>query len=64
MQATGFDADHVRWELPLSEAWPYYHSARLLAGESFRWPQDHQKEEQRLDAIRARFSRPLTPRHP
>ena len=58
VKATGFDADHVRWELPLSEAWPYYHSERLLAGETFRWPIDHARQEQYLEDLRRR----LTPR--
>lgn len=54
VQATGYDADHVRWELPLAEAWPYYHAGRMLAGETFRWPEDQAKEAERIEQIRLR----------
>lgn len=35
---TGLAPEFIRWELPLWQGWAYYHAARLLEGELFRWP--------------------------
>lgn len=35
---TGWSEDHIRWQLPLWRAWSYYHGARILEGDRFRWP--------------------------
>jgi hypothetical protein len=35
---TGWKETFIRWCLPLSRAFPYYHAARLLEGENCRWP--------------------------
>jgi hypothetical protein len=54
VKATGHPADHVRWEMPLSEAWPYYHAGEVHSGSSFRWPADAEAEAEWLEGIRTR----------
>lgn len=36
-QLTGWSEHHIRWHLPLSRGWSYFHAARALAGESRVW---------------------------
>jgi hypothetical protein len=35
---TGWPERFIRWELPLSRGYAYYHAARVLEGERCRWP--------------------------
>jgi hypothetical protein len=35
---TGWPEHYIRWELPLSRGFAYYHAARVLEGERCRWP--------------------------
>jgi len=35
---TGMAPEDIRWKLPLWQGLAYYHAARLLEGELFRWP--------------------------
>ena len=34
---TGWTEDHIRWHLPLSRGWAYFHTHRTIAGESRVW---------------------------
>ena len=35
---TGWSEQFIRWQLPLSRAWAYYHAANLLDGYRMQWP--------------------------
>lgn len=36
-QLTGWSEAFIRWHLPLSRGWSYFHAARMLAGERRVW---------------------------
>ena len=41
---TGWTEQYIRWELPLSRGWAYYHMSRLMDGDRMRWPGEaHQR---------------------
>lgn len=35
---TGWTEHFIRWELPLTRGYAYFHAARVLEGEHCRWP--------------------------
>lgn len=49
---TGWTEDHIRWHLPLSRGWAYFHTHRILAGESRVWlrasPSEQAAQEKRV----------------
>ena len=54
--ATRFPEEHfLRWELPLTRGWGYYHAIRVEAGDRFRWPGVRTAAE-RLVAERVRWA--------
>lgn len=38
-RGAGWSESFIRDELPLWRGWAYYHAARVLEGERFRWPE-------------------------
>lgn len=52
---TGWSEYYIRWELPLSRGWAYYHAARMLDGEAMRFPGGTTQESVWLDSVRERF---------
>ena len=57
---TGWSEHFIRWDLPLSRGWAYYHGARLLEGERCIWPETRQAAAEWLLGIRSK----LPPRKP
>lgn len=58
---TGWSEDYIRWWLPLSRGWAYYHTARLLDGVRMRFPGGASRAgawwedvEARLEELRSR----------
>jgi hypothetical protein len=47
----------IRWELPLSRGWAYYHTARLLDGERCRWPEAATAKAEWLEEVRRKYQR-------
>lgn len=41
---TGWTEDFIRWHLPLSRGWAYFHAQRALAGETRVWAQPDKAE--------------------
>jgi len=54
---TGWSEDFIRWQLPLSRGWAYYHGARLLEGEDCRWPETRQAVADWLRGVRGKLTR-------
>ena len=54
---TGWSEDFIRWQLPLSRGWAYYHGARLLEGENCRWPETRQAVADWLRGVRRKLTR-------
>ncbi len=52
---TGWSEDYIRWWLPQSRGWAYYHAARLLDGEVMRFPGGTTKEGAWLEDVQERF---------
>ena len=50
---TGWSEDFIRWQLPLSRGWAYYHAARAMEGERCRWPGRRSAVAQWVDKARA-----------
>ena len=38
-RSTGWSEHYIRWSLPLTRGWAYYHAARLLDGRPMSWPE-------------------------
>lgn len=52
----GMDDHDIRWNLPLSRGWAYYHAGRLFDGEPMVWPDHRLRRRSRWwDAVRKRF---------
>jgi len=54
---TGWTEDYIRWWLPLSRGWAYYHAARLLDGEAMRFPGGTTKDGAWLDSVEERLGK-------
>jgi hypothetical protein len=54
-RATGWTEHFIRWELPLSRGWAYYHAQRIHEGERTTWPQVFQKEDETFEEIRKKY---------
>lgn len=54
---TGWTEWFIRWGLPLSKGWSYYHAARLLEGERCRWPGGGGAVDGWLDRVRERLEK-------
>ncbi len=51
---SGWSEHFIRWELPLSRGYAYYHAARVLEGERCRWPGAAGPLTRWLDGVRDR----------
>jgi hypothetical protein len=52
---TGWTEDFIRWWLPLSRGWSYYHAARLLDGERHRFPGCATQADAWFDQVESRL---------
>lgn len=52
---TGWTEDYIRWWLPLSRGWAYYHGARLLDNQPMIFPDGITKEGAWLDSVEERI---------
>lgn len=55
---TGWTEDYIRWHLPLSRGFAYFHGARLLEGEDCRWPGGDIEVKNWISNVRANLSKP------
>jgi hypothetical protein len=49
---TGWPEHFIRWNLPLSRGYAYFHAARLMEGETTCWPTAPDPVEQWVESIR------------
>ena len=49
---TGWSEEFIRWELPKWRANAYFHTARVMAGERFRWPGEPTKTSRWFGAVK------------
>ena len=49
---TGWTESYIRWELPLSRGYAYFHCARLMEGDHTFWPGCADPLEDWIDRIR------------
>jgi len=59
---TGWTEEFIRWELPLSRGYAYYHAARLLDGERMTWPGGSKKGTQFFDSVKSWARKFLLPK--
>lgn len=57
-RATGWTADFIRWELPLSQGWAHFHTARLLDGIPMTLPGGTASEQAWWDQVTSRIKSP------
>jgi hypothetical protein len=50
---TGWSERFIRWELPLSRGWSYYHMSRVLDGDRMRWPEVGRKGNQFMSKLKS-----------
>ena len=53
--STGWSEYFIRWKLPLTRGWSYYHAARLMAGERCVWPEAIAEEYEEFEEMRKKF---------
>lgn len=53
--STGWSEYFIRWELPLTRGWSYYHAARLREGEKCVWPETIEREYEWFEKIRRKW---------
>jgi hypothetical protein len=58
---TGWTEQHIRWDLPLSRGYAYFHAARLMEGDKTQWPGQTAPVEEWLATVRAWAASALTP---
>lgn len=56
-RATGWSESHIRWHLPLSRGWAYYHAQRLHEGERTIWPTALAAEEEWFTQTQQKYAR-------
>ncbi len=59
---TGWTEDFIRWHLPLTRGWAYYHAARVMEGERCRWPGRPSAVAKWVDKVRLWVNRHATKR--
>lgn len=60
---TGWTEHFIRWELPLSRGYAYYHTARIMDGEHTQWPGQTDAIHQWAADVRAWARRTSNIRH-
>ena len=55
--STGWSEYFIRWELPLTRGWAYYHAARLMAGERCVWPEAIEQDYEWFADIEAKWAK-------
>lgn len=53
--STGWSERFIRWELPLTRGWAYYHAARLMEGQKCVWPEVIADEYEEFEQLRAKW---------
>jgi hypothetical protein len=56
-RATGWSESHIRWHLPLTRGWAYYHAQRLHEGERTTWPAALAAEEDWFDNLQQKHQK-------
>lgn len=49
---TGWTEKFLRWKLPLSRGFAYYHTARVMEGGQFIWSEQAGAVEEWVDSVR------------
>lgn len=49
---TGWTEEFIRWRLPLSRGYAYFHAARLMEGEDTFWPAASDPVEEWIESVR------------
>ena len=49
---TGWSEHHIRWDLPLSRAMAYYHSAQVMEGAKTQWPGENERTDEHAASLR------------
>jgi len=55
-RATGWTENFIRWKLPLSRGWSYFHAARLLDGAPMTIPGGTREDREWWEKIESKFS--------